>query len=62
MRAIAMRSIVAIFGACGTSPAERQLAPVPVQGTARDLHALAGEWEAEFVAARGARRGIMPSA
>jgi hypothetical protein len=47
--------LVAACGGGGSAPAS--LPPVPVEGPARDLRSLTGNWAGEFVSDGGGRRG-----
>jgi hypothetical protein len=60
MRTMASCALLLLAVACAGGP--RRSAPlpaVPVEGSARDLRWLAGEWAGEFASSRDARRGTI---
>lgn len=60
MRFAPLLAVLALFAACGGGSRSPAAGPsVPIQGGSRDLRALAGDWEGEFVSARGSRRGTI---
>ena len=52
--------LMAVLAACGGGSRAKPVLPaVPVEGSSRDLRMLVGDWEGEFVGARGSRRGTI---
>ena len=59
MRSRTTMALLAALAACGGPRSEPALPAVPVEGGSRDLRMLVGNWEGEFVSARGSRRGTI---
>jgi hypothetical protein len=59
MRSSRFLILMSLLAACGGRRADADLPAVPVEGSRRDIRMLAGEWEGEFVSARGSRRGTI---
>ena len=51
--------VLVLLAACGAGSGPVAGTAVPVQGGARDVRALVGDWEGEFVSSRGAHRGAI---
>jgi hypothetical protein len=60
MRSASLLAALSTLAACGGGSRSEPAGPaVPVEGGARDLRMLVGDWEGEFVSARGSRRGAI---
>jgi hypothetical protein len=59
MRPTRFLVLMSLLAACGGARPQAHLPAVPVEGSRRDLRMLAGDWQGEFVSARGSRRGTI---
>ena len=59
MRLVLVLAMLALAACAGAQRGALRLPPVPVEGSTRDVLALAGTWRGEFVSESGGRRGFI---